>query len=187
MRALINVVLVACFALQGISGGLQLNPVKSRQNSQSQILESNEKFKSVPLFSDTAKTQQTDSKEPTTTTINVKANPQLIIPGVPISVEWNVQGWTNAQKKGNLKAEMHFPKGVKSNETSALLSTTSDGTTMDLPISDAEGSTSFSVDSTADPYFLIDVGLNSGDTSLATNSILMTKPSLEAVKEKKII
>ena len=133
----------------------------------------------IPLLSSVLANQAADKNEKTT--LNLKANPQLIIPGVPISIEWSVNGWQNVSGKSDLKAVVQFPNDVKTNEISPAITTAYDRSTMDLPITAAVGKTSFSVGSTSKAPFLVDVSINTGSTSYAANSILVTKPTLEAI------
>ncbi len=182
MKNMVNTVLVICLSLQGLFGAIpnQYNP--SNIILSNQIPDAFQNSEPVPLLSSVLANQAADQNEKTT--ISLKANPQLIIPGVPISIEWTVNGWGNVSGKSDLKAVVQFPNDVKTNEISPAITTSYDRSTMNLPVSAAAGKTSFNVDSTTEASFLIDVSINSADTTLTANSIILTKPTLEAVAGK---
>jgi RHS repeat-associated protein len=182
MKIMVNTILVVCLSLQGLFGAIPNKHNSSNNILSNQIPDAFQNSESVPLLSSLLANQAADKNDKTT--ISVKANPQLIIPGVPISIEWTINGWENVSGKSDLKAVIQFPNDVKTNEVSPPITTVYDRSTMNLPVTTAAGKTNFSVDSTTKAPFLVDVNINAGSTSYAANSILLTKPSLEGIVGK---
>ena len=182
MRTLVAFISILSLIFQPITGIIKL-PVFVSSDSKN-VQDFQEDTEPVPLYSDIANSQKEEpTKKPVT--LSLKANPQLIIPDTDISIEWTVNGWEEAKQNKNLTTIINFPKSIESTEKNPILKEDETGTQMELPALTADGKTGFAVDSSkSDDAFLIDVLLNAGDDILAYNSILLTKPSLEAVAGK---
>ena len=125
----------------------------------------------VSLLSDDLAIEVQADQDTVPTRLNIIADPQLIIPGAPITINWTIDGWEAAQKKENLKALFQFPNDVVSNETSARTIPGNDYSTMDLPVQAAIGTTTFTAQENTKAPFLVDVTLMSIDERLASNSV----------------
>jgi RHS repeat-associated protein len=134
---------------------------------------------SVPILAEEV-AKQADPPDTPPIRLNVTANPQLIIPDVPISVEWEVDQRHIAEKMTDAKMVVQFPNDVRTTETAAL--TRGDyKTSMEFPLSASADKANFIVDSKTEKPFLIDVTMISGEEEVVGNSVLLTEPSFQAI------
>jgi len=182
MKLFINTLLAICIASQSFFGVIPHVATASSEGTQAASMDESNAVEPVPLLTDTHAEEAAVYKEEPS--LSVKANPQLIIPDTPISIEWTIKGWEDISNKAGLSAILQFPADLKTSDTSALITTEGDESSMQLPISDAEGKSSFSLGEKPPASFLIDISIQASDSSLVANSILLTQPSLEAIAGK---
>ena len=188
MRTFVAIVLILSFVFQPIVGKINLPIFDSSGMVEDATIEENlteETADSASIYSETVVTQ-TEEEVDTRVRISLQANPQLIIPGTDISVEYTIDGWENALEVGNLQTIFNYPTFMQASDIRATMTEEDTGMQMEVTPLSATRSTTFTFDSSqSEDSFLIDVALNSGGETLASNSILMTTPSLEATVGKK--
>jgi len=132
---------------------------------------------------------QQDSQEPAARPARLRliANPQLLIPGIPFDIAWEIEQLETIQSRADLQAVLEFPSQLTSKEA-ASLNQDGDFSRLSLPIDQAQDSLELTppveLDKTLEEGFLVDVFIQSGEEELVSNSVLMTSPSFEVASDQ---
>jgi len=174
MTSILNIVLVASLFLQSlfpITSILQAPSDSITESAASPTSELTNIQYSAPIFADQVRSEELVDEKDSQISIKIKASPQLIQPGEPVSINWSIPEWGATTPDQTLSLSFTFPKDVTSKQLDISSS---------IAVAQGSGSLEFLTSSTTEFPFLIDIALLKGSETVDATSVLISQPSLRA-------
>ena len=117
--------------------------------------------------------------------LKISAEPAIFLPGKPIRLHINVEGFVKNDSSANMQVVLHIPDGVTASDPSVASAITPDGLLQMDPDSVGK-SISWDVSPTANPPFAFSVTLVDNGTVFEQNAVVVDAGSFEIGSEDNI-